>query len=224
MSQIFVREIDKLKKHLVCMFRLVERNYSTAVRALTENDAAAADKVFAGENEIDDKKIDIQEECFKILALHQPVAFDLRFIMATWKFNNDLERIGDLAVGIAARTRALAVLPPCPPPFDVALMAGRVHTMLTRSLDALINLDINLAAEVLADEDEIDALHRANLKLVKEGILADKNQIDALINYLSVSRYLERIGDLITNLGEEVIYIVEGNIVHHQYHDEDPTG
>lgn len=224
MTQIFNREIDKLKHHLVCMFRLVENNFTEAIRALALLDNEVAARVFAGEKAIYEKRIDLQEECFKVLALHQPVAFDLRFIMATLKFNNDLERIGDLSLGIADRSRSLAGLPALSSPFDHAAMAGQVHAMLSTSLNALLRLDPNLAGKVLAGEEEINRMHRENLALVKEAILATPEHIEALLNYLSVSRYLERIGDLITNLGEEVIYIVRGDVVLHQVHSEDPVG
>lgn len=220
MSQIFLREIEKLKAHLVYLYKLVEVNYSLACRSLNEGDMAAADEVYRHEKEIDDKKIDIQEECFKIIALHQPVAFDLRFIMAAIKFNNDLERIGDMAVSIANRSQALAELSPSAPPFDVGKMANHVHSMLGRSLDALIKLDQDLAVDVLGDEEAVDEMHRDNLRVIKEEIVKHPEQIDALVNYLSVSRYLERIADYVTNLSEEVIYIVEGEIVYHLHQNE----
>lgn len=224
MSKIFIREIDKLKKQLVCLFRLVEKNYALAMQALDEGGLDIVRQVYKGEQKIDEKRIDIQEECYKIVALHQPVAFDLRFIMATWKFNNDLERIADLAVGIADRCESLAALPPCACPFDIDEMAGRIHGMLNRSLDALINLDIDLAARVMRQEPEINAMHQQNLALVKQRIRQSPEEVDALLHFLSVSRYLERIGDLINNLGQEVIYIVEGEIVQPQDQSDEPVG
>jgi phosphate transport system protein len=220
MSQIFLREIEKLKAHLVYLFKMVETNYTLACRSLNDGDMAAADEVFRREKEIDDKKIDIQEECFKIIALHQPVAFDLRFIMATLKFNNDLERIGDLAASIANRAQALSDLLPVDLPFDVGHMSNHVHSMLTRSLDALINLDQDLARAVLHDEEAVNEMHRSNLQVIKELIVKNPEKIDALVNYLSVSRYLERIAEYVTNLSEEVVYIIEGEIIHHLRQDE----
>ena len=216
MSQIFLREIEKLKAQLLYLFKMVEMNYTLACRALSEGDMAAAEEVYRLEKEIDDKKVDIQEECFKIIALHQPVAFDLRFIMATLKFNNDLERIGDMAVSIANRAQALEAMEDLSaPPFDVGRMAAHVHSMLTRSLESLIKLDEDLAVGVLSDEDAVDDMHRSNLQTIKDAIVRNPDQIDALVNYLSVSRYLERIADYVTNLSEEVIYIVEGEVVYH---------
>lgn len=220
MSQIFLREIEKLKAHLVYLFKLVEVNYTLACRSLNEGDDAAAEEVYRHEKEVDDKKIDLQEECFKIIALHQPVAFDLRFIMAALKFNNDLERIGDLAVSIANRAQALHELPTVDLPFDVGKMANHVHSMLNNSLDALIKLDQDLAVEVISGEETVDEMHRSNLARIKEEIVKNPEHIDALVNYLSVSRYLERIADYTTNLAEEVIYIVEGEIVYHLHQEE----
>lgn len=224
MSQIFNREIDKLKKHLVCMFKMVENNYSLSVQVLSDFDSTMVARVFEAEEEIDAKRVDLQEECFKVLALHQPVAFDLRIIMATLKFNNDLERIADLAVGIADRSQALAALPKIEPPFDYQAMSGLIHSMLTKSLKALIGLDVVLAAEVLAIEKTVDIFHRKNIEQVKEEILRTPEHIDALISFLSISRYLERIADLATNLGEEVIYIVKGEQTRHLHHDEREPG
>lgn len=220
MSQIFIREIEKLKSHLVYMYKLVEENFTLSCRALIDGDQEAAETVYRKEREIDDKRVDLQEECYKLVALHQPVAFDLRFIMATLKFNNDLERIGDLALSIANRAQSLDKLSAVEPPFDVGEMADHVHSMLNRILDALVNLDQDLAVAVLADEDAVDAMHLDNLQRIKDEIRRSPDHIDALINYLSVSRYLERIADYTTNLAEEVIYIVEGEIVYHLHQDE----
>ncbi len=213
MSQIFIREIEKLKTQLICMFRLVEESFTRACRAVIEGDQAAAEQVFRKEREIDNKKVILQEECFKVIALHQPVAFDLRLIMATIKFNSNLERIGDLTEGMASRAQDLARLPPVAPPFDAEAMAKHVRAMMIRSLDALIKLDQALAVEVLADEDAVDAAHHNNIALIKEQIRRQPEHLDALINYILVSRYLERIADHVTNLAEEVIYITEGEII-----------
>jgi len=216
MSQIFNREIDKLKLHLVELFKLVESSFSLSYRALMENDTAAVQEVFAQEKKINSKEVELKEECFKIIALHQPVSFDLRFLMATLKFANDLERIGDLAMGIADRTNALKKLPKVDAPFDVYNMADHVHSMMDCGLNALINLDRKLAAEVLNNEEAVDEMHWHNLDVIKKEIVRQPEHVDALINYLSVSRYLERIADHVTNLGEEVIYIVDGEIISHR--------
>ncbi|MDZ7641284.1 MAG: phosphate signaling complex protein PhoU [Desulfurivibrio sp.] len=215
MSQIFNREIEKLKQHLIALFKLVESNFSLSCQALMEEDEGAAEEVFNQEKEVNSKKVELQEECFKIVALHQPVAFDLRFIMATLKFANDLERIGDLAVGIANRTIALKNLPMMEAPFKVYKMADHVHSMMSCGLNALINLDRQQAVEVMKNEDAVDEMHRHNLQVIKKRIVEQPEHIDALVNYLSVSRYLERIADHVTNLGEEVVYIVDGDIVTH---------
>ncbi|MBM9536560.1 phosphate signaling complex protein PhoU [Desulfobulbus alkaliphilus] len=220
MSQIFLREIEKIKAQLVYLFKMVEMNYTLSCRSLNEGDMAAAQEVFRREREIDDKKIDIQEECFKIVALHQPVAFDLRFLMATLKFNNDLERIADLAASIANRAQILNKMPPVDLPFDVDSMSNHVHSMLTRSLDALINLDQDLAKAVLNDEEAVNEIHRSNLQAIKKLIVKNQENIDALLNYLAVSRYMERIAEYVTNLSEEVVYIIEGEIIQHPHQDK----
>ncbi len=215
MSQIFNREIEKLKQHLIALFKLVESNFSLSCQALMEDDKKAAEEVFNREKDINSKEVELKEDCFKIVALHQPVAFNLRFIMATLKFANDLERIGDLAVGIADRTIALENLPMLEAPFKVYKMADHVHSMMSSGLNALINLDRKLAVEVINNEEAVDEMHRHNLDVIKKKIVKQPEHIDVLVNYLSVSRYLERIADHVTNLGEEVIYIVDGDIITH---------
>ncbi len=211
---LFVREIEKLKAQLVLMFQMVEQSFTLACKALSKGDLDAAAEVVRKEPEIDEKRVDIQEECFKIIALHQPVASDLRFIIAALKFNNDLERIADLAESLAERARVLADRTAHAPPFDADAMAGHVHSMLSRSLDALIKLDQDLAMAVLEDEDEVDAMHRRNYDIIKAQIKKRPDDIDMLISYLSISRYLERVADYSTNLAEEVVYIVKGEIIH----------
>jgi phosphate transport system protein len=168
------------------------------------------------DDQIDDLEVDLEEECLKILALHQPVANDLRFIIAVLKINNDLERIGDLAGNIAERTIALAdekerIVAPTHFP---AMVAG-VEEMLKKSLDALVNLDLRLAAQVCRMDDQIDKLHAQTYSLVKQEVRSHPDQLDSLLHYLTISRHLERIADLATNLAEDVIYMIEGDIVRH---------
>jgi phosphate transport system protein len=160
-------------------------------------------------------EVDLEEECLKILALHQPVAIDLRFIIAVLKINNDLERIADLAVNIAERTVGLSGMSRVEIPFDFAGMARRAETMLNMSLDALVQLDTGIAHQVIALDDEVDAMHSANYGLIKAQILARPETLDALIQHLSLSRHLERIADLATNIAEDVIYMIDGVIVRH---------
>ncbi len=216
MTQHMSRELDRLKKGALALSAVVEESVQQSIQALEEVNVARAEKVIAGDVVIDQMEVDLEEECLKVLALHQPVAIDLRFIIAVLKINNDLERIGDLAANIAERAVALAGESQYPPPFDVTAMAAKVQGMLKQSLDSLVQLDTRLAGKVLKMDDEIDALHSRNYKLIKEGIRRDIAQLENLTHYLTVSRHLERIADLATNIAEDVIYMIEGEIVRHK--------
>jgi phosphate transport system protein len=152
----------------------------------------------------------------KILALHQPVAIDLRFIVTVLKINNDLERIGDLAVNIAERAVFLAGQPNFSISTNLVDMAHNARSMLKDSLDALVNLDAELADKVCANDDIVDGLHRQMYLKVQEAILKNPEQISSLIQLLSASRHLERISDHTTNIAEDVIYMIEGQIARHR--------
>ena len=140
-------------------------------------------------------EVQIEENCLKTLALHQPVAIDLRFIIAVLKINNDLERVGDLAVNVAERAAFLATQPPVDLSFDFQAMARQAQEMLKKSLDALVNLSAQQAREVLVSDDEIDAMNRQMYRIVQEAIHAHPDQTESLIHMLSASRHLERIAD-----------------------------
>ena len=161
-------------------------------------------------------EVDLEEECLKTLALHQPMAVDLRMIIAILKINNDLERIGDLAVDATERALVLTTLPPINFPFDIPTMSQAVQKMLAHSLDALVNQDLALAEEVCASDDAVDAIHSEVFIRVEEEIVKHPEHIQQLLTFLSVSRYLERIADHATNIAEDVIYLIKGNIVRHQ--------
>ena len=161
----------------------------------------------------------MEEECLKILALHQPVAIDLRFVVAVLKLNSDLERIGDLAVNIAERAQFLSTREPVPVPLDFGGMAQATRNMLRRALDALVNMDIGAAWEVLKSDDVVDEINREMFVQVQDGIRKHPDMLEALIHLLSASRHLERIADLATNIAEDVIYMVDGEIVRHRAED-----
>ena len=209
------REIGKLKKSILALAAMVEESVKQAVIALQKKDVALARKIIAGDLAVNQKEVELEEECLKILALHQPVAADLRFIVAVLKINNDLERIGDLAANMADRVVSLENCPAHKVPFDLEAMAEKAELMLEKALDALVNFDINLANEAIKLDDEVDAMHKESFSMVKEKIKQNPEQIDALISYLSISRYLERIADLATNVAEDVVYLIEGKIVRH---------
>jgi phosphate transport system protein len=216
MSVIFENEIAKLKKHLLTLGAVVEGRVASAVTAVQDRDTEAARAVIEGDPEIDRGEVDLEEECLKLLALHKPVAHDLRFIIAAIKINTDLERIADLAVNIAERAQSLADRPASAHPFDAEAMSSRVQAMLKKSLDAFVNLDAGQAREVMSMDDAIDEMNRDMYTRLREEVLKNPQAIDRLIQLQSVSRALERIADHTTNIAEDIVYLVEGVIVRHQ--------
>ncbi len=165
---------------------------------------------------IDDTEVTIEEECLKVLALHQPVAGDLRFIVAILKINNDLERMGDLAVNVAERAKFLATRERPDVPLDLPLMADKTKAMMKKSLDALMKQNARLAYEVLEADDEIDSMNRDMYARIQDAIRKKPEHLESLIHLLSCSRHLERIADHATNIAEDVIYMIDGVIVRHR--------
>ena len=215
MSKLLDREIDRLKRDVLGLSAIVEEAVSKAVRAVTERDRALAQCVIDADQTVDHEEIEIEEDCLKILALHQPVALDLRFVIAVLKLNNDLERIADYAVNIAEQVEPLTADGDTPYPIDVTPMARKAQVMLRRVLDALVERDAEAAARVCAADDEVDEMHRQVYARVKLLCHQQPEQATTLIHLLSVSRYLERIADLATNIAEDVIYMTNGEIVRH---------
>lgn len=187
-----------------------------AIQAFETRDGALGERIIAIDKEIDRAEVELEEECLKILALHQPVAGDLRFISAVIKINNDLERVGDEAVNIAQRVTNLAKRPPVEVPFQYGNMAARAEEMLKESLDALVNLDTDLAYKVCLMDDDVDEMNREIYDKVKAVIQKKPDRVTYLINLLLIARHLERIGDHATNIAEEVIHMAEGEILRHQ--------
>lgn len=215
MTQHLNREIDHLKRRIISLSTLVEETVSKAVQAVLERNPTLADEVIAVDNRIDSLEISVEEDCLKTLALHHPLSFDLRYIIAVLKINNDLERIGDQAVNIAKRARALAEFPSIPDPFDLQTMTSRVKSMLREALDSLVNLDSELARKVCRSDADVDKIHRSAFVIAKDEIVKNVAVVDAMILFLSVSRNLERIADLAENIAEDVLYTMTGDIVRH---------
>jgi len=216
MTVHMLRELDKLKKMILALSAMVEESVQQGVLALVKRDEPLAHKVIDMGRQVNQLEVDLEEECLKILALHQPVAADLRFIVAVLKINNDLERINDLAGNLASRSLELMSDVKIEPPFNVVEMSSAVEDILRKSLDALVNLDERLAWTAIQLDDGVDKLHKNSFDMVKEQISRQPEHIDGLISYLSISRYLERIADLATNVAEDVIYLVDGRIVRHK--------
>ena len=213
------REIDRLKKMLMSLCELVEDSLRQAVEAIKTRDVPLAKRVIARDEDIDQMEVDVEEECLKILALYQPVAIDLRFIITALKINNDLERIGDLAVNLAERGIFLAGGQRTDVPLDFDTMTEKTKSMVRKSLEALVNMDSKLAYEVCAADDEVDAMNHQMFAIVQDEIRAHPEQTEPLIHLLSASRHLERVADHATNISEDVIYMIEGRIVRHKTED-----
>lgn len=219
MSMYLTREIENLRKKILALGARAEAAVRDAAGAIEHRDEALARNVIAQDVGLDEMEVRIEEDCFRTLALHQPVASDLRFVIAVLKINNDLERVGDLAVNIAEHGVFLATQPPLNVPFDLAAMARQARAMLVQSLDSLVNRSAAGARRVLVSDDEIDAMNRQMYLLVREASQARPDQAESLIHLLSVSQHLERIADHATNVAEDVIYMLEGVIVRHQAED-----
>ncbi len=216
MSLHLQREMEKLKKKVLSLGALVEENLRRAVESVSNRDVQLAVRVVEADHEIDQMEIDVEEECLKILALYQPVANDLRFIIAIVKINHDLERIGDLAAQIAESVQPLSQEAPHEIPFDFPAMSGKVQRIVKLALDALVDLDSNLAREAWAADKEVDAIHRGTYDKVKAAVRAQPDHIDTLIHCLSISRAFERMADHAANIAKDVIYMAEGEIVRHR--------
>lgn len=210
------RELDSLKKHLFHLSSLVEEILNESIQAITMNDGQLAASINAKDKEIDRLEIEVEEECLKILALHQPVAVDLRFLIAALKMNNDLERIGDLAVNIARAQRFLAMCENRHVFTDhIQKMSDMARLMLHKSLDALMNRDAEKAGLVMKDDDEVDAYYFKVIELVKSEMRSRPEKAEELIGWIMVAKHIERVADLATNIAEDTIYMVKGEIVRH---------
>lgn len=215
MTHIFIREIARIKKRLLDLGALVEEQVKMSKQALLTGDVELARKVLETEDQIDQLEVDLQEECFKVLALHQPVAVDLRFLVAVLKFNNDLERIADLSANNAKRAIKLAGLGVTTLAYDFEEMATIARQMLQLALTAFVDIDADATAEIFSFEKTINKLHKQNTKIIQKTLTENPQESEALIHQLVISRNMERIGDLATNLAEEIIYVARGEIVRH---------
>ena len=211
----FQRDVDKVKRQILALSAEVESDVRTAVRAVEDRDPDLVQEVIEREARIDVMEVDVEEECLKALALYQPVAGDLRFIVTTIKINTTLERVGDLAVNIAERARLLAVMDQPVVAFDMADMAAKAQRMVASALDALVHSDGELARAVLLADDEVDDLDRELTATLNAAAREHPEWLDPLIQLLQVSRFIERVADHATSIAEDVIYMAEGEIPRH---------
>lgn len=212
----FQEELDELKGRLLEMGGLAEDRVRLAVRGLVERDATLVDRVLTGDAAINQLHIDIDDRCFKLLALHQPMAVDLRAIVAAVKINTDLERVGDMAVNISEAVRRYLQHPPVKELIDIPRMAELAQDMLRDALDAFVRRDLTLAQEVLAQDDTLDALKTTVFRDLLGYMLRDSQTIEPALDLILISRHLERIGDHATNVAEDVIFMVSAKDVRHQ--------
>lgn len=219
MTKHIARQIDSLKERILRVGTLVEEAISKSITALINRDAALAQRVIASDEEIDRMEVEVEEECLKILALYQPVAADLRFVVAVLKINNDLERMGDLARNIAKRVAQLAVGKPYALPPEIRTMAMQAQEMVRQCLEAVVNGDPSLARQIREEDDVVDEARLQIRHRVLRGIQDDPEEVENLLRINSVSKHIERIADMATNIAEDVIYMVEGEIVRHRASD-----
>ena len=211
----FQKELEKIKKRILSLGAMVEERVHLASKAIEKKEGQLAERLINSDYEIDEMEVEIEEECLKVMALYQPVAVDLRFLVAVIKINNDLERIGDQAVNIAERIQSLAKSKTKGFIFDYSVMAEKVQSMLKKSLDALVYMDVGLAFSVLTMDDEVDNIQGEAYSQIKRAMREESENMTYLINLFLISRHLERIADHTTNISEEVIYLIEGEIVRH---------
>ncbi len=222
MLHYWQREIENLKKLILSLGAIVEEQIQRAMLSLERRDTELADEVIFRDREVDSLEILIEEECLKILALYQPVAKELRFVIAVLKMNNDLERMGDLASNIAKRVRYLSKKEKIDLISEFRDVSDKVQIMVKKSLDALVNTDVALAREVLAADDEVDRLTKQMLKRTINAIEKDSDRTKEYFSIRSISKNLERIADSATNIAEDVVYLCSGEIIRHQSEDFNP--
>jgi phosphate transport system protein len=211
----FQEELEQLKTRLLEMGGLTEENVRLAVQGLVDRDRGTIDRILTGDEPVNRLHIEIDSRCFTLLALFQPMAADLRTIVAAVKINTDLERVGDLAVNIAEAARRYASHPPVKKLIDIPLMAEIAQNMLRDALDAFVRHDVDLAQHVLDEDDRLDALKTQIFRELLTFMLQDPSTIEPALDLILVSRHLERIGDHATNVAEDVIFIVSARDVRH---------
>jgi phosphate transport system protein len=215
MSKHLERDLDQLRHELLSLFGLVEQMIAKAFQALRDRRVDLAAEVIESDEVVDSREVKIEEECLKLLALHQPVARDLRWLTMVIKINSDLERMADLACNIAERAEALHRAPNFPIPDRLQKMVQEANTMVRCALDAFVDTDVELARQVIKSDDSVDQLNREVIAELLQRMKADPDEVEAALHCFSAARHLERVADLAENLAEDVIYMVDGQIVRH---------
>ena len=216
MSIHLERDLDALEQDLLAQSALVEEMIRIACRGLCDRQLGVSEELLIREPEINRREVKIEEECLKVLALHQPVAVDLRRVATVLKTNGDLERIADLAVNVGERIEAIALAPELPMPDSLDRMADTAIGMVRDALDAFVELDADAAQRVRRQDDEVDDLNRRVIGSVYDLIREHPHLVEPALHLFSASRHIERMADHATNIAEDVIYLVEGEITRHR--------
>jgi len=217
MSKHLQRDLENCQRLILSLSAVVEEMIDKASVALIDRRTDLAEEVMNTDNIVDQREVQIEEECLKMLALHQPVAIDLRHIITMTKANNDLERIADLAVGVAQRASAIAAYPDFTTPPQISQMVKVAREMVRRALDSFVNFDAAEARAVLAQDDEVDQLNVEAIGVLQELLRRGNNKVEPALHCFSASRHIERMADHATNVAEDVIYLVQGDIVRHRH-------
>ena len=215
MESHFLEELQTLQARLLAMGGLAEERVRSAVAGLSAGDTARLTVVAAGDEPINELHIEVDRRAFQLLALHQPMAVDLRAIVAALKINTDLERVGDLAVNIAEAARRYLVHPPVKQLIDIPRMGEIAQRMLRDALDAFVRRDMALAQHVLDEDDKLDALKSQIFRELLAFMVRDQATVEPALDLILISRHLERIGDHATNIAEDVIFMVSARDVRH---------
>ena len=215
-SRHFAEALQKLKERLLTMGGLVEERLRVVLGALVDRNHELLDEVISGDSRINELQIELDDRCLTLLALHQPVAVDLRTIVSVLKINADLERVGDFAVNIGEAAQRYLLHPPVKPLIDLPHMGGLALKMLREALDAFVSSDVTLAKAVLRQDDWLDALKNQIFRELLTHMLGDSETIEPAVDLIIISRHLERVGDHATNIAEDVIFIVEARDVRHR--------
>jgi phosphate transport system protein len=223
MSKHLERDLEALEHEVLDQSSRVEEMIGKSCRALVERRPDIANEVIANELEINVREVEIEEDCLKILALHQPVAVDLRRTATVLKINTELERIADLAVNIAERTISLAEHPDFEIPAKLERMFVRASEMVHESLDAFVDQDVDAAREVCRRDDEVDEYNRQVINELLGTMRTRSDLVEAALHFFSVCRHVERIADCATNIAEDVVYLVEGEIARHHFDNLHPV-
>ena len=216
MSKHLERDLEVLERDVLAQSAVVEEMIRTASRALCEQRSDLLEEVMQHEEQVNRREVAIEEACLKILALHQPVASDLRRVATLLKINGDLERIADLAVNIAERTRSICDTSKFAVIETLQAMVAEAISMVRSSLDAFVKLDTALARQVCSQDDRVDDLNRRVIAELREVMCKQADLVEPALHFFSASRHMERIADHATNIAEDVIYLVEGEIARHR--------